>query len=101
MRVCPHCNQTINEPANLDAIAETLSGQQKLVFNALRSNKTYSRNKYYLVHHLWTAKRQPDTALNIVSTTVQRLKLKLERYGWTITVNGRDFGETIYRLQAL
>lgn len=99
---CPCCGGYIGEAAPVAFVAERLPvGHQARVFEAFSRRVGRPFTKESLIQTMYGDRSDggPETADNIVSIQVLRLRTFLEQYGWTITSEGRGRGNKVfYRL---
>jgi DNA-binding response OmpR family regulator len=104
--ICPCCGLALPDTgAPTEYLLKTkLTKEQKKILKCLLDAYPSSVTRDDLIEHLWGRDRDggPDRAWEIVYSYVFRLRLKLERIGWTVPRNssGRS-GTAFYRLVKL
>jgi len=96
---CPCCGQqmTVASPADLTKLK--LSMMERTI--VLRLIKAYPAgiDNARMLEHVYSGAREPDSASNIISVTMTRIRKKLLPAGWTVPADRYGRGNnSIYRL---
>lgn len=102
---CPTCGGYLGEAAPLSAVREQVGiGHQLTIFDSLSRRVGNMVTSEGLIDAMYSDRSDggPDNATSVLTTTVSRLKDRVEGYGWTIVSFGRGKGNSAsYKLVPL
>lgn len=100
---CPCCGGEVDE-VPIDALNDIqMSAVGRTILRQLQAVYPSGVSKTKLIFEIYGMRdNQPDTAPNVVTIAVGRLRKHIEPHGWTIPANqgGKEVG-AVYRLERL